>query len=170
MVRRVSMCRRRAPRARPSEAGSVGAWWHHRPVPFSSPSEIDTLAALDKALQPLGYRISQQVRVIDPVSRGCGRQLGPLIGTTAGFGPATGTTPSTPTSTSLFRKVWGASAPRTRCSLSSSTVPGLTRTQPSAGVTRGRTGSVKRRDCHWSALTTPGCTGERSSRSSSGYM
>ena len=36
-------------------------------MPFSSPPEIATLAALDKALQPLGYRISQQMRVLDAV-------------------------------------------------------------------------------------------------------
>ena len=34
---------------------------------FSSPPELDTLAALDEALHPLGYRISQQVRVLDAV-------------------------------------------------------------------------------------------------------
>jgi hypothetical protein len=36
-------------------------------VPFSSPPEIETLAALDEALQPLGYRISQQARVLDAI-------------------------------------------------------------------------------------------------------
>ena len=36
-------------------------------MPFSTPPEVETLAALDEVLHPLGFHVSQQVRVLDVI-------------------------------------------------------------------------------------------------------
>lgn len=48
-------------------AGDVGNMCHHRCVAFSTQPELETLAALNGALQPLGYPVSQKTRVLDAV-------------------------------------------------------------------------------------------------------